>query len=152
MNFGAILEHFGANVRLIHIVRDGRDAITSRHLRRPNEYYYAADRWVEMVSAGLRFRTHPQVVLVRYEDLVREFSATLNHLCAFLGEPVDRQILDWYRHASVRVHPAWKGAVRPMDDASVGRWQQPEHARHVARFTQNEQAVALLHDLGYMSS
>ena len=69
-SFAPLLDHFGSDVRLIHLVRDGRDATTSRHLRRPSEYYYSPETWAEIVADGLRFTDHPQVVLVRYEDLV----------------------------------------------------------------------------------
>ena len=77
-SFGAILAHFGSAIRLIHIVRDGRDATTSRHLRRPAEYYYGPSKWAQIVADGLRFRDHPQVLLVRYEDLVLDFVTTVD--------------------------------------------------------------------------
>ena len=132
-------------------MRDGRDPTTSRHPRRPTESYYSPETWAEIVSTGLRFSQHPQVALVRYEDLVLDFSNTVEKLCTFLGEATDARILDWYRHASVRTHSAWNGSVRSMYDTSIGRWQRPEHARHVARFMQDATAVALLGELGYES-
>ena len=151
LSFGAILDHFGEDVRLIHIVRDGRDATTSRHLRDPATYYYDAGSWAATVSHGLQFRDHPQVTLVRYEDLVLDFAATTARLCTFLDEPVDRQIVDWFNHASVRTHTAWRGSVQSMYDTSIGRWRRPEHARQVELFYKNARAMALLAELGYDS-
>ncbi len=151
-NFDAILEHFGSDVRLIHIVRDGRDATTSRHPRRPTDYYYSPRQWAEIVSDGLRFNDHPQVAVVKYEDLVLDCSRTVETLCAFLGEPADDRILDWHRHTPVRTHTAWEGEVRAVHDTSVGRWRLPEHAPQVDRFMRDAPAVALLDELGYRVS
>ncbi len=148
-SFGAILEHFGSAVRLIHIVRDGRDATTSRHLRRPAEYYYGPSKWAQIVADGLRFRDHRQVLLVRYEDLVLDFVTTVETICAFLNEPPDARVLDWFRNTTVRTHTAWDGSVQPIHDASIGRWRRPEHAEQMRRFMEHPPAVALLEQLGY---
>ena len=40
----AILDYFGDDVRVLHLVRDGRDVITSRHPSRPGHFYYAPDK------------------------------------------------------------------------------------------------------------
>jgi hypothetical protein len=149
LSFAALLEYFGEDVRLIHIVRDGRDATTSRHLRHPTSYYYQPERWAEIVSYGLTFKDHPQVMLVRYEDLVLDFTATVTRLCEFLGESVDASILHWFDHASVRTHTAWRGSVRPLQDSSIGRWRRPEHAEQVELFRIDPRAPTLLRDLGY---
>ena len=90
--------------------------------------------------------------MVRYEDLVLDFSRAVETLCAFLGEPVDDRILDWHRHTSVRTHTAWEGPVRAVHDTSVGRWKRPEHARRVELFMRDATAVALLDTLAYLAS
>ena len=101
------------------------------------------------MSAGLRFRDHPQVLLVRYEDLVLDFHSTVETICAFLDESPDPLVLDWYQNTTVHSHTAWQGSVRPIHDASIGRWKRPEHSQQAGRFIQNAGAVALLEDLGY---
>ena len=147
--FAAILDYFGDDVRVLHLVRDGRDVITSRHPRRPDQFYYSPDKWIRCVHDGLQFDDDPRVKLVHYEDLVGDFENTIRDICAFLDEPCGEEILNWHEHTSVRRHAAWTGNVRPLHDDSVHRWQAPEFANRVAEFTGNAEAVELLDRLGY---
>ena len=55
--FDRILKHFKNRVKLIHMVRDGRDVIFSRHPRNPHEYWVSGKRWIDDVS---RSEVHAQ--------------------------------------------------------------------------------------------
>lgn len=82
-----LMTFFRERLRFIHIVRDGRDVITSRHPNAPDRPWIGPERWVEDVQAGLRFEDHPAVHTVRYEDLVRDTAAAIGGVCEFLDEP-----------------------------------------------------------------
>jgi len=71
-----ILEFFGADVRIIQIVRDGRDVVTSVHPSNNAAYHVTAGRWIGDVAAGLPYEKHESVLTVRYEDLVLEYERT----------------------------------------------------------------------------
>src|SRR6056297_4213785 len=46
-----IIEYFSDTVKIIHLVRDGRDVVTSRHPKHtPNEYWVSVERWVKDVE------------------------------------------------------------------------------------------------------
>ena len=77
MFFGKVLEEFRERVKIIHIVRDGRDVVLSRHPVDTARHWISPSRWVEDVSAGLSFEGHPQVLTIRYEDLVKEYDITI---------------------------------------------------------------------------
>eukprot|EP00729_Bicosta_minor_P008455 gene8455-4404_t len=47
---------------------------------------YGASRWANDTSITMEWSNHPQVLVVRYERLVKETSATINKLFNFLGE------------------------------------------------------------------
>ena len=95
------------------MVRDGRDVAASfkgRH--RPEKakaaVAYGAARWVNDTGIAHAWSSHPQVLVVRYERLVKDTSATLRTLFSFLGEEYSEeeivafytQSADWNRYSS----------------------------------------------------
>jgi hypothetical protein len=147
--FRSILERLGDDVRLIHIVRDGRDVITSRHPRRPAAYYSSPREWVDDVTRGLAFAEDSRLVTVRYEDLVRDFEPTIARILDFLDErdgfPAER----WFERATVRTHTAWAGGLQGIHGSSIERWRRPEHAARVQELLDYPGAVELIDRLGY---
>jgi hypothetical protein len=149
--FGRLIDHFGPEVRLLNIVRDGRDVVTSFHpTRRREKPWVGPERWVGDVSAGEPFDRHPSVLVVRYEDLVLEFEPTVRRICGFLGEEVHPHLLDWHSHATVRRHVAWSGRVSRLHPESVGKWRRPENRKWVEPLLALDQAHRLLAHYGYL--
>lgn len=147
--FEKIIEHFDGRVRLLQIIRDGRDVVLSRHPVRPDQYWVAIERWVCDVGAGVRYMDHPLVHTVRYEQLIRDNDRVVRGICDFLELPFTEHMADWHQHATVRESPAWNTQVKPLFESSIGKWRRPEHAERLAEFMANAQAVRLLRELGY---
>lgn len=146
-----ILERFGSDIQIINMVRDGRDVVTSRHpLRDRHNFWITPERWVADVSAGLPYDRHPQVCVVRYEDLVTDFSSTIQRICDFLEEPCLPEILTWHKHARLRNHPAWEGEVKPLYENSINRWQNTQYEKHICRFMSTPRVETLLRHYGYL--
>jgi Sulfotransferase family len=135
-------------VRFVHLVRDGRDVVTSVHPGKPG-YHVDPDRWVTDVQAGLEYENHGQVATVRYEDLVRDMEGTLTGLFGFLGEPLVQEVLDYPRSATMRCSDAWGHDAVPAYSSSVGRWREDAHVMRVAEFMATDGAPGLLRRLGY---
>jgi hypothetical protein len=147
--FAAVHAAFDGDVRLIHIVRDGRDVVTSRHPNAEQHYYVDPERWVADVRAGLQHAD--KTLLVRYEDMVAEPETTLATICAYIGEPFDARLLEYEQHSSVRRNKAWEGgAAQPLHSARVERWRAPEHAARVDQFLATPGASELMAELGYL--
>ena len=148
---GRILDEMGSEVRFLNIVRDGRDVITSRHpTRRRDRFWVSPERWINDVAAGAPFDDHPQVMVIRYEDLVRDFETSIRTICDFLDEEPVREIIDWHDHATVRSHAAWSGQVKPIFTKSIGRWKQPEYTDLMTDFLARPRAEELLRRYGYL--
>jgi hypothetical protein len=146
-----ILRDFGDDVRFVHIVRDGRDVVTSSHPDHGGDYV-SLERWVSHVSAGLAFRDHPRVYTLRYEDLVTDYETAIRELLDWLEEPFCEEVAHYERHTSVRQSNAWFGGVRPISGSSVEKWRSGAHADVLAAFAADPRATALLRMVGYPPS
>jgi hypothetical protein len=150
-NFEAILASLGSRARLIHIVRDGRDVVLSRHPKNPAEYWVSPQRWLSDVRAGLAFRDHPQVLTIRYEDLVSDLPRWSRCLCEFLSLGFDDRIEQYPRFASVVSSDAWFRKAHAVSAASIGQWNLPANAARVREFLDTPGATTLLKELDYES-
>ena len=148
---------------LIHIIRDGRDVISSlltMNWTEPDgspspftrDVRKAAEYWVTGVQAGRTAGADPEVgrryYEVRYEELVADPEQVLPPLFAFLDEPWDPRVLRF--HESDRTLGRESSAAQvtqPIYRTALGRWQRelsPSQLVHV-----REVAGPLLLELGY---
>ena len=88
--------------RIVLISREPRDCIASLS-RRYGRLSKALRRWCHDNGRVKRWRHHPQVTWLRYEDLVRDPQATLEQLMPALGLPFEpgqlhyhQQQVSWY--------------------------------------------------------
>jgi hypothetical protein len=105
-----IIDLFHGEVKIINIFRDGRDVVTSRHPLRPEEFWVKIETWCHYVERGLALDHFPQVMSIRYEDLVAEPEETLKRVCSFLGEEFDGRMLTHHEHTNVTSNLAWFGS------------------------------------------
>lgn len=146
----AIMQLFGRWLRFIHIVRDGRDVVSSRHpVHSPEAYYVSPERWLHDVRIGLRYFHHPQVKTIRYEDLVRDFRATMQSVLDFLDLSWHDNLLNFHEHSRVREHIAWRGGLQKLSTEALGRWQRAEHHERIDEFLSTPGTRSLLRRLSY---
>lgn len=129
--FDEIAESFGGRVKLVEIVRDGRDVVLSRHPLQPDKSWTSPARWVRDVAAGRRHAERLNVHTLRYEDLVREPQTTLATLGAYLGLERLDEFDDWREQTNIQRSGAWRASeVQPLSTAAIGRWRaQPDHPK-----------------------
>jgi hypothetical protein len=127
-----MLQRMFPDAQFVHLVRDGRDAVSSLK-RMPwfkGDIFAAALTWREAVDAGARLRTRlgPDTFYeFRYEDLVGESEDALAKLCAFLGEEYDPEMTKAYRHARRTVPSARKWHLNTheaVNTRQVGAWRE----------------------------
>lgn len=149
LNIEAILASLGRQTRFVHLVRDGRDVVLSRHPKEPDRYWVDPERWVNDVRAGVIHREHPQLTTIRYEDLIRTPQSVLRLLSEFLSLDYDTRLDDYPQHAAIRNFESWFESAKPLSEASIGRWMDIENSDRVRQLLDFPGAVELLKETGY---
>lgn len=137
------IERLLPELRIVHIVRDGRDACLSwrRTWFRPSEdMRELAAEWQSFVLAGRRQGTRCSAYLeVRYEELVRATELVLRSICDFLALDFDPQMLRYYERVPERLvehrGKRWLDGSRTVTRAQ--RWEQ----QRLTRFPPDETRV-----------
>ena len=154
----------------IHIIRDGRDvACSCRNLAKlsirskyspnlPTDIADIAAEWTSNVKKAISsFESigDERVCEVRYEDLVADSQTELIRICAFLQEPYDEQMLEYYKY-NINEHQEpieflqWKGKTLEKPTTSeVGKFRHELSIQEIRSF----QSIAgcLLERYGYES-
>jgi len=145
----SILKEFKNKVKIIHIVRDGRDVITSIHPQ-TNEYHIDINRWINDVSCGLNWKDSDNVFLVKYEELVNNHKETIVEILRFLGEDYDIALENFQSTSNVRQHDAFRDRnVKKINNSSINKWKEKKHEDRINRFYNNQKAIELLKELNY---
>lgn len=142
--------YYGGRFRIIHIIRDGRDVILSKHPTARERYWVSPQRWIRDVSRGLEYINHPNVHTLKYEDLIQDFENSVTAICTFLGIELTEEILNWHGNATVTRNRALYTRVAQVNNSSVGKWKDPRHAERVEALTGDPKGMALLKTLGYL--
>jgi hypothetical protein len=148
--FEKILEYFNGNVKLIQIIRDGRDVILSKHPSNPSTYWVSVDRWINDTYAGLKYIDDPRVLTVCYEKLVLNSEMQIQRICNYLDLDYCKEIRHWYQYATVRQNAAWEAEVQPIFRDSIGRWKDPHNMDRVSLLLNNTKAADILYKLDYL--
>lgn len=120
------------DAQIVHLVRDPRSCVASlqrvpwwhRDVASSAALWVAADRALRRAGRRLPADSYHRV---RYEDLVCEPRATLQRLCAFLGEPFEEGMLDHARAAAdiVPDRKSWHARTHEaLDPARRDAWRE----------------------------
>ncbi len=77
-----IFSFFQRKVKVIHIIRDGRDVVMSHHKKLGK--FMTPQKWVKYVEGGLAHKEDPNVLTIHYENLIQDFDATMRVVSDFL--------------------------------------------------------------------
>lgn len=139
--FAYILKHF-PGAKIIHVLRDGRDVISSLRTHRKRRLVDGViqstgyvmplqdciDRWITSIEDGLEHRHEPSYLEVKYEDLVLDTEKTLRAVCSFLRLSFEETMLTYHTFAGpsrdFRKFPQNIEATKPVFTSSIGRWRR----------------------------
>jgi hypothetical protein len=144
LNLDRLFLEFGKGLKVILMIRDGYDVLTSRHPK-SDGYYISVSRWLQDTQATLKYKNHPQVLIVPYEGVVNHFDFTITKICDFLGVPFSNQMRDFHKNTSVKSHEAFHGGnINAIYKTSLSRWQFPEHKERTHELEEIPEAVSLV--------
>lgn len=151
LNYIDILERFVPNTKVIHIVRNGKDVVSSIYdaaQKYPgtvwSRVYYNLDRCIDIWNVGIQI-THkylhqPNHKLVRYENLVKNPESTLRELCDFLEVDFDKKMILERNLTAQKVsgkNELWKTSVKnSIQDTSNSKFYQlfePEKQQYIQK-------------------
>jgi len=150
ISFRKIIDFYERQVKVINMVRDGRDVLVSRHPEDPTKYWVPINRWVRDIRAGMDVMDSPNVLTVRYEDIVSNYPTTIKNICTFINEECTDQLFNWFDHTKVRKNTAWFQPVQKIHTQSVGKWQNEKNKDRVAEIMGRSDVVDLLKRLKYI--
>ena len=113
-------------VWLVYCQRDPRDIVCSRHGLAPDLYWANLRQWRNMRNKIVKLSNHPRLIVVRYEDLVRnpdEIQRTLGEQIPWLGQTARFSDCHTVAAPSLQSLEAM-GGLRPVDTAGIGRWRR----------------------------
>jgi hypothetical protein len=136
---------------VIYLLRDPRDAVSSRsHRKDTGRYWSNLGLWRELHGAASRLMRHPRFITVRYEALVTDPDAVQRELMARLPFlRLRHPFSEFHRHARPSQDSLDAlGALRPIDPGSIGNWRR--HKPHLAaQMAKYGDLSDLLIELGY---
>lgn len=146
-----ILKYFQKDAKIINLVRDGRDVITSKHPKHnPDDFWVSINRWVYDVKIGLKYSKEENVLTVRYEDLITNFTPVMKTISDFLEEDFVPDKETWVQYTSLKKSKHWAKPLHKIHAKSINRWERNEYKEVMDSFYGNPEAVALLKRLNYL--
>jgi len=123
------LLRFVSNIYVIFVMRDPRDSAVSKHKSKPSHYYGSLRYWFNYIPFYLKFRDHPRVLTVKYENLVTRpdhIQEKIQQTFPFLNKKA--RFSEYTRNArpSSDAQKAL-GGVRKIDTSSIGNWHNHKY-------------------------
>jgi hypothetical protein len=151
-----LLNRWFPNCKIIHIIRDGRDACLSLSKQEfgSDDLLQCANSWREQVwwvrCVG-EILGPSRYLELRYEDLVDNPERELKKICGYLDITYSDQMLLYYNHVEKSVPEAkrhlWPLITEPPRKDNIGRWRR-ELSKGL-RVCFERRAGSVLQELGY---
>ena len=117
--------------KYMHLVRDGRDVVSSMVKRHGDDYLYeAVYRWKTSIKKTDEFQKKlglDQYIEVRYEDLVQKSEETLKQISQFIHIEYTPRMLDYWKLPTTIEHKYkafHQNLGKPVFASSVGKWKE----------------------------
>lgn len=141
-------------MKVIHMVRDGRDVVRSfTEMRGGLSMDEATERWISTIRRLREFTANhgDNVLEVRYERLVENPEPELRRVCDFIGLEFADGMLKHNEagteSADLSTYSHYRNVLRPISPRSIGRWRRAFDGRTVEQL--NVRMGSLLSELGY---
>jgi hypothetical protein len=118
----------GVELKVILMLRDPRDVLTSRRKTGgPKGYVVSSERWRLYYESFKRHQNDPDVIVVRYEDLVAEVEREQKRLEDFTGETMAVPFSRFNQVERPDFDTSTLNGLRPIEQTLIARWAAPDH-------------------------
>lgn len=134
------LFHYFPNMKFIHLIRDGRDTVSSlrTHPKRKkvngkiipvktnNPFDWCIRRWVVALNLGKKWRKNKNYIEIKYEDIVNKPVVELKKIFNFLKLTMipKKELLNFYKHQKEDKHLQNIEVGQPIYKKTTGRWKK----------------------------
>ncbi len=139
------------DLKIILMLRDPRDVLTSRRKTgEPQGYVVSSERWRRYYEAFKRQESEPDVMTIRYEDLVADVEYQQKRVEAFTGETMAVPFSHFNEVERPDFDTSTLNGLRPIEQSLIARWAAPSHEERIRQLLNElpELPQALI-DLGY---
>jgi hypothetical protein len=143
--------HREARLRILLVLRDPRDVLTSqRKTGGPEGYVVSPGRWQRYFRAYIEHRHDPDVLEVRYEDLVSSITVQQSRIERFLDLQMQWPFEQFHEVDRPDFDTSTLNGLRPVERSLVSRWAAEQHRPRIELVLRElpELPQALI-DLGY---
>ena len=140
------------DVKILWMLRDPRDILTSIHANQPDKYYVTPDRLIKSLQLYLQFKDEPQVMAVRYEELVGNPDAMQVKISQFCHLTESRKFVEAHKFfPRFKENVRAMHSIRPIDTNSVQKWRtNPAHLKYLQQtLSAHPEISTLARDCGY---
>lgn len=139
----ALIRQYYHRAQLLYMVRDGRDVAASAKKSIFNHYsvYYTAQLWKKEQQLGIYWLhklSKDDIFLIKYEELLGNPEGILRALCAFLNEPYQENMLNFFDTPEAQkgcsLSAAWKNTANPIIKDNFGKFKTELRPREIDLF------------------
>lgn len=127
-----LLLHY-PNIKIIHIIRDGRDAVLSatkflsEEIKEKFPFDWCVRQWAVCITRGKKYRNNQKYLEIRYEDLVNDPYYQLKYISSFLNKPMPTKeaIHNFQNYIDTEKIPSThrKQITKNIYKQSIGTWK-----------------------------
>lgn len=144
-------EHFGA----VYMMRDPRDVLVSKHWLKPGKFWVQPKRWIQTAEIAEQYKDHERVLLVKYEDLLRNPEDIQRKISVKFGLEITRSFNECHSNFDKNdvTNINNMNGARPFDSSRIGNWtKDKEKKQYVERTLKAFPDIKKwMHEFGYHS-
>jgi hypothetical protein len=139
-------------VKVLWMLRDPLDILTSIHAQQPGEFYVKPARLIESLKLYQAFKAEAQVLAVHYEELVANPNAVQARIAQTLQLKPLRDFTEGHKYfPRFRENVKAMHSIRPVDANSVQKWRNnPGYREYLQKvFAEHPVLISLARECGY---
>lgn len=125
--------------KIISMIRDPRDVIVSRHRSNLNIYWVSIDIVLRNCKEYLDNLNNPDILFIRYEDLVTKANVEMDRISDFIGCSYSNDFTNFYKLPDARLDKNKSlNEPREISTKSIGNWKKEEHGERIKEVMTDE--------------